>query len=448
MSIRHRFEAWAELYRRYREVWQHFWIRRDELAILEFNAQEAEFLPAALSLQAEPVSPAGRWVARILIVLIIIALSWAYLGKVDIIVNAQARIIPTDRTKSIAAIEIGSVRAIHVSEGQLVQAGDVLIELDTRASEAERLKAEGELELAELQATRSQALLEAIDTGHPPRLKLTNDKISLSHRQEAEQHLSDQWLDFIAKCERFDGEIQRFERTLPLIQQRANDYAELARTGDVSRHAWLEKEQQRTELEGQLREARLQKTALIAEMRKTSRDTLNDAHRIMTSAQQEAQQALIRTDLLKLVAPIAGTVQQLAVHTLGTAIPAAQPLMQIVPQQGGIEIEAFIENKDIGFVSEGQPAEVKLDAFEYTRYGTVPAKVSHVGRDALQDEKRGLIYSVKVTLLETMINIEQKEEMLVPGMSGRVEIKTGNRRVIEYVLSPLLQHVTESLHER
>ena len=140
--------------------------------------------------------------------------------------------------------------------------------------------------------------------------------------------------------------------------------------------------------------------------------------------------------------------QQLTVHTVGGVVPAAQPLMQIVPKQATVEMEAFIENKDEGFVYAGQEAQVKIDAFEYTKYGTISAKVSHVSQDAIQDEKRGLVYSVRVVLMQPIINVGDRQVALSPGMSGSVEIKTGTRRVIEYVLAPLLQHGRESLRER
>jgi hemolysin D len=152
--------------------------------------------------------------------------------------------------------------------------------------------------------------------------------------------------------------------------------------------------------------------------------------------------------LLKLTSPVDGTVQQLTVHTIGGVVPAAQPLMMIVPGNGPVQVEASIENKDIGFLEEGQHSEVKIDAFEYTKYGTVPALVTHVSRDAIQDDKKGLIYSVEVTLDRSTIMVNGRDLPLSPGMSVNVEIKTGERRIIEYVLSPLLQHRRESLNER
>jgi len=108
----------------------------------------------------------------------------------------------------------------------------------------------------------------------------------------------------------------------------------------------------------------------------------------------------------------------------------------------------LLENNDVGFVEEGQIGSVNVDAFEYTKYGTVPSRVVHVSRDAIKDEKRGLIYSVRVALDASTMAVNGHEMELSPGMSVKVDIKTGSRRVIEYVLSPLLQHKRESFNER
>jgi hemolysin D len=449
MSFKHKVEAWKELFNRYSEVWGHFWAQRHELTLPELKAHEAEFLPAALSIQTQPVSPAGRWVARILMLLILVLFVWSVVGRIDIIVNAQGKIIPGGYTKTISSVEVASVRALNVEEGQAVKAGDVLIELDTRASDSERDKSEGDRQTAWLQAERSRAMLKAIDTSQAPKLaKVKPQDLDAQRVQDAQQHLQDQWRDYQAKLTRFEGEISRYSQALPLATQRAKDYAELAKTNDVSPHAWFEKEQARIDLEGQLADARHQKASLTAETRRTAQDALNDANRIAASTAQDVQKAKVHGELLKLTSPVDGTVQQLTVHTVGGVVPAAQPLMQIVPKQATVEMEAFMENKDVGFVQAGQEAQVKVDAFEYTKYGTISAKVSHVSQDAIQDEKKGLIYSVKVLLTQPTINVDGRQVTLSPGMSGNVEIKTGTRRVIEYVLAPLLQHGRESLRER
>lgn len=451
MTMRSRLKAWQELFERYRKVWRYNWTNRQGLTLPDLKAHEAEFLPAALSIQTQPVSPAGRWVARVLMLLMAVLLAWSILGHVDIIVNAQGNIIPDGHTKSISSVEVASVRTLNVKEGQVVTAGEVLIELDTRVSDSERDKSEGDRQIAWLQAERSRSLLRAIDTGQAPELHLASQQ-SLAiepHRvQDAQRHLQDQWRDYRAKLMRLEGEVSRYRQALPLATQRAQDYAELAKSNDVSQHAWSEREQLRMELEGQLTNARHQLAAVIADARKTAQEALNEANRLAASSAQDVHKATVRGELLKLVSPVDGTVQQLTVHTVGGVVPAAQALMQVVPRLATVEMQAFIENKDVGFVHPGQEAQVKIDAFEYTKYGTIAGKVSHVSKDAIQDEKKGLIYSVRVILLQPTMSVNGQTVALSPGMSGSVEIKTGTRRVIEYVLSPLLQHGLESFHER
>jgi len=151
---------------------------------------------------------------------------------------------------------------------------------------------------------------------------------------------------------------------------------------------------------------------------------------------------------MRLTAPVSGTVQQLALHTVGGVVTPAQPVMVIVPEDQPLEIEAFIENKDIGFIRPGQEAEVKIETFQYTKYGTIPARVDFVSHDAINDEKRGLIYFSRVKMQRPRVNVDGVEVNLSPGMAVTVEVKTAKRRVIEYFLSPLMQYSSESFRER
>ena len=442
-----RRQAWADLLRRYGSSLAHHWRNRAALAGGSFTSEEAQFLPAALALQEKPVSPAGRLVARLLMSMVAIAILWSVLGKIDIIVNAGGKIIPSGRSKTLASVDVASVKALHVLEGQVVKAGQVLIELDSTAYDAERDKAQGDATVALLQAERSRALIAAVDTLRAPRLAAIAG-LPAGKWQAAQAQLEGQYRDFRAKLARIEGDIQRYGDALPLAAQRAQDYEVLAGDHDVSTHAWLEKEQARIDLAGQLGDARNQRAALIAETRRAAHDALTEGAKLADASRQDALRAGEHGKLLKLTAPVDGTVQQLTVHTVGGVVPAAQPLMQIVPQENVVEVEAFLENKDIGFVREGQEAAVKVDAFEYTKFGTVPGRVSHVSRDAIQDDKKGLIYSVTVTLDKSTVQVEGRAIPLSAGMAVNVEIKTGERRIIEYVLSPLLQHQRESLNER
>lgn len=452
MSFRQRVQAYGGLLAHYRAVFAIHWARRHDHRQGMFNEDEASFLPAALSLQERPVSSTVRWTARVLMTLVVAALAWSILGKIDIVVNATGKVIPSGRTKSIASVEVASVHALHVVEGQFVKAGEPLLELDTTASDAERDKASGDAAVAALQAARSKALIKGVDTLSVPRLPSIKG-IPLDQWRAEQGHLEGQYRDFRSKLDRIDGDIHRFGEALVLATQQASDYKELSQSHDVSMHAYLDKERARVELQGQLSDARNQQVALIAQTKKEALDALTEGGRVESGARQDATRADSRSRLLKLVAPVDGTVQQLSVHTVGGVVPAAQPLMLIVPQQDSVEVEAFLENKDIGFVREGQDAQVKVDAFDYTKYGTLPGKLTHVSRDAIeddkqQDEKKKLLYSVKMRLDASTLQVDGKPVALSPGMSVNVEVKTGTRRVIEYVLSPLLQQTHESLRER
>jgi len=447
MSMGHRTAAYWGLLKHYKTVFTHFWKQRHTMNGGLFNEQEADFLPAALSLQEKPLSTTAKWTGRLLMSFVVMALIWSLVGHIDIIVNATGKVVPSGRTKTIASVDVASVRALHVSEGQAVKSGDVLVELDTSAYDTERDKANGDMAVALLQQARSRAMVRAVDTLQAPHLANVGD-ISREKLQTEQAHLDGQYHDFMAKLARIDGDIVRYRDALVLATQRAKDYLELTREHDVSMHAYLEKEQARIDLEGQLNEARHERASLIAQTRKDAQDALTDAGKAAESSQQDALRASSHGKLLQLTAPVDGTVQQLTVYTVGGVVPAAQPLMQIVPMKKSVEVEAFLENKDIGFVQEGQSAAVKIDAFEYTKYGTIDAHVTHVSRDAIQDDKKGLIYSVKVTLDHPDIEVDGKRVDLSAGLSVNVDIKTGTRRVIEYALSPLMQYGHESLRER
>ena len=447
MSLRHKIEAYKELGKHYRAVFSHFWGIRKNLGGGIFNEQEAEFLPAALSLQEKPVSSTARITGRLMMLMVVVALLWSIFGHIDIIATATGKIIPSSRTKTIASVDVASVKALYVTEGQLVRAGDVLVELDSSSSDSEHDKALGSVVEAKLQSARSQAMISAVDSLHAPQLPSVSG-VPDNQWQAAKQQLDGQFRDFYAKLKRLDGEIARYSEALPLATQRANDFKALLKDKDVSHHAWLEKEQARVDLEGQLSDAKNQRASLIAQTRKEAHDALLEGSKVIAAGQQDQRRAGEHSKLLKLIAPVDGTVQQLTVFTVGGVVPAAQPLMLIVPNSTQVEVEAFLENKDIGFVQARQKAEVKIDAFDYTKYGTITAKVTHVSQDAIQDEKKGLIYSTRILLNKNSIFVDGKNLPLSAGMSVNVEIKTGTRRVIEYVLSPLIQHQRESLNER
>jgi len=455
MSTRHRIGAVGDLFGRYGRTFSHFWSIRDQMPTGLFREDEAQFLPAALAIQETPPSKTARLLGWILSAMVVATLVWSGLGHMDIVVNAQGKVIPSQRVKTIAAIETGNVVRLDVEEGQHVKEGQLLLQLDTSVHDAERDKAKGDQNEAVLNLVRNQAFLAAIEHRQPPSIPGLNElnqtygtTITQDKWKATEEHTSLQYEDFVAKSHKLADDVAHFSKALPIAEQQALIYQQLLASKDVSLVAWQEKEQARLQIQAQLTEARNQLASLNAESRKQAVDQLADARRQASESNQDARRASSYRQLLTMKSPVNGTVQQLNVHTVGSAVQAATPLMQVVPDGGALEVEAFIENKDKGFVRAGQDVAVKIETFEYTKYGTLSGHVSHVSQDAIQDEKKGLIYSVKITLDRTTMNIDGVQSTVSPGMAVDVEIKTGDRRVIDYVLDPLLRHTHEAANER
>ena len=475
MNTSLRLLALIDLLKRYGGAFQHAWQRRMHMEPTQRLPHEAQFLPAALSLQETPVSPAPRVAMWMLISFALLAVLWATLGHIDVVATAQGKVVPNDRTKTIQPFETATVKAIHVTDGQQVKAGEVLIELDATTARADQDRVRNDWGVARLQVARAQAMLASLDTGRIPRLTQPAG-VDEAKFAEAQRLLAGQMAEYSAKQSRIDAEtakreaelrstqalVRKLEQTLPIANQRAQDFRNLVDQNFVSKHGYLEREQSRieqeadlanlrsrlVEIEAALREARGQRAELMAETRRVSLDSLTDGQQKVAALAQELLKADSRGKLMQLTSPVDGTVQQLVVHTVGGVVTPAQPVMVIVPRDNALEVEAFLENKDIGFVKPNQEAEVKIETFQYTKYGTLHAKVTSVSHDAISDEKRGLIYSTRVKMEKSSIQVDGALVSLSPGMAVSVEIKTGKRRVIEYFLSPLMQHASESLRER
>ncbi|WP_222428770.1 HlyD family type I secretion periplasmic adaptor subunit [Denitratisoma sp. DHT3] len=469
-----KLQALWDLLRRYGEIFSHVWKDRQKLDSPVRLSHEAQFLPAALELQETPVSPAPRVTMWILIGFALIALLWTIFGHIDVVATGHGKIVPNDRSKVIQSFDTSTVKAIHVTDGQAVKAGDVLIELDGTSQRADHDRVSSDLAEARLQAARAKAMLAAIGSGRVSQLAAPG--VPKDRLVQEQRHLEGQFGEFQSKVARLEADISRreaelrstqevvrkLEQTAPIARQRADDYRNLVEKNFVSKHGYLEKEQSRIELEADLatqhsrveelkaalRTGQSERLALIAEARRIALDSLNEGEQKATELAQEQVKAENRKNLMQLTAPVDGTVQQLAVHTVGGVVTEAQQLMVVVPRDDSVEVEAFLENKDVGFVFPDQEAEIKIETFPYTKYGTVHGKVIHVSQDAINDEKKGLIYSTRVKLDRATMRVDGRQVNLAPGMAVSVEIKTSKRRVIEYFLSPLIQYKDESFRER
>lgn len=429
-----------------------------------------EFLPAVLEIQQAPPSPIGRAILWTILAVFTAGALWATFGWIDIVATAQGKIIPSGYSKTIQPYETGVIAAIHVQDGQTVKKGDVLIELDPTLNRADRDRAVNEYRAAKVEAARLRALIAGRSTFEAPsdsdtayvllQQQLLRDQLAeYQAKVAAAQHLADQRK---AALDQTRENILRLEATVPMEAERAAAYKRLLEHEAVTKMDFLQAEGQRIdktqELAGQkkrlqqdmaaLAEADKHYRAMISEFQQSKQAELSILETKAASLAQDVTKAGQKADLQRLTTPIDGVVQQLTVHTVGGVVTPAQPLLIVVPQEHPVEVEAQVENKDVGFVSERQPVEIKVEAFPFTLYGTIPGRVLTVSGDAAPIEKVGLVYPTRVSMDRGTIQVEGKQVHLTSGMAVTVEIKTGQRRVIEYLLSPLLKSVQESLRER
>ena len=417
------------------------------------------------------------------------------MGSVDIVATAPGKIIPTGRTKVIQPFETGVVRAIHVRDGQSVKAGDLLVELDPTMTEAERDHLKSDLIAARLDVARLRAALgggaNPLEAFRPPEdaspvLIEMNRQFLISQTAEQQAKLAAldrQIAQKEAERDTTAASIAKLEATIPVLAQRVDVRKYLFEKELGSKLTYLTEyqdlvaqQQDLLVLKSKYREADAAVAALVqtrvqteAQYRRACFEELTKAEQKAAGIAQDVIKAEQRTKLQALTTPVDGVVQQLAVHTVGGVVTPAQALAVVVPFDSHLEIEAMVSNRDIGFVHAGQEAEIKIDTFSFTRYGLLHGRVLNVSQDAIARDKpqdkssdktpgaenttsepkgQELNYAARVSLDRTQMQVDDKLVNLSPGMAVTVEIKTGTRRIISYLLSPLLRYKQEVLRER
>ncbi len=459
------------------------------------DREDLAFLPAALEIVETPASPLGRTIVYTLMALFTLALLWACVGMVDIIASAKGKVIPSGRVKVIQPFETGVVRAIHVQDGKRVSAGEPLIELDPTMNDAESRHYQSDLVAAQLDVVRLRVELADGDAAMdfrpppdaPPALVAVQRKLLLA--QSAEQQAKLAVLDRqreqkLTERETILATVAKLEASLPVMKERLNirqtlyehttgskaNYLELLQTYVEEQHD-LEVQKHRTEeVSAAIAAIDEQRAQAAEQFRRERYADLVEAERKANGLSEDLIRAQHRAGLQLLTSPVDGTVQQLAVHTIGGVVTPGQGLMVVVPSDSHLEIEAMVLNRDIGFVHPGQQVQIKVDAFNFNRYGLIGGKVMSISPDAVTHERpsdkvraeqvpagendtseppnQDLVYAARISLDSTKMQVEERLVDLSPGMAVTVEIKTGSRRIISYLLSPLLKFKQEALRER
>ncbi|MGY0793132.1 HlyD family type I secretion periplasmic adaptor subunit [Azospirillum argentinense] len=430
-----------------------------------------DLLPPPIQEVTEEPPPWLLWILPWLLIMVTAAgLVWGVVGELDIVVPAQGTLVPSGRVKVIQPPEQRVVRRILVSEGQRVAAGDMLLEFDTTDALADRDRIAKELVAAQLRAARLRAALAGTESFTVPegaeparaaderrlfeaeRARLDGETTALRQERDRAQAMREATAATIAKL----------EAVLPLIRTREEAKRALVERQHATTSDYLTLRQELVTAEADLRiqRANLREADLAAAAaaeridqarRSAARDQaeeLVEAETRAASLAEELAKAEQRLAALTLRAPEDGTVHELALHTVGGVAQSAQPLMKLVPVDAVLEIEAKVLNRDVGFVEPGQQVQVKLDAFAFTKYGAVPGRVQAVSSDAVADERLGPVYKIRVALDRQEITVNGRDVQLGPGLSATVDVRTGSRKVIDYLLMPVFKATQEAMRER
>lgn len=428
-------------------------------------------LALAASGGADEPPPLLAWLVPAAIMLATAAgLAWAVIGEVDIVAASQGTIVPSGRVKVVQPPEQRVVRRILVREGQRVAAGEPLLEFEDGDVLADRDRIASELAAARLSVARLRATLAGAGDvpapdGAVPRLVENERRLLLADRARLDGEtatLRGERERLAAARDGIGATIAKLEAVLPLVRRRVEARRTLAERQVVSMTDFLELEEELLTMEADLRieKAALREAAAAIAAADARLEQVTRTHRLDTSAAlveaetraaslaEELRKAERRLAALDLRAPEDGTVHELALHTVGAVVQAAQPLMKVVPADAVLEVEAKVVNRDIGFVVPGQEVQVKLDAFTFTRYGALPGRVAAISSDVVADETLGPVYRVRVALDRQAMEVEGRRVPLAPGMTATVDIRTGKRRLIDYLLAPVQRYRDESLRER
>lgn len=485
---------------------------RPNLLVLETRpapdrlAEDRDFLPAALAIVEEPPSPARLAFVYALCALLTTALAWSYFGRLDVYAVAPGKIQASGRTKVVQPLSSGKVIAINVKDGDQVKQGDVLIRLDptqalaTQTAAAESLNSV-RAEIARLKVEIAAAKADPVDV--QPRIPWAAAIPQyMRDREEGVLHsdltklasvlaqLKAQRDSKVADRNKYAANILATKKMIANLSEQSGMTEQLLKEGWASRAQYIQKlqpvlqaQEMEISLEGSLSTAITDiavTDAQIVQTRdtfvSTNTATLAQDERHADQLEQELVKANQKLDDMTLRAPITGTVQASAVTTLGQVVNTGAQLMQVVPDGLPLEIEAYVTNNDIGFVAAGQPANIKVQTFPYSRYGSIDGTVVKLANDAIpgkqgqQQQNNGsqppsidgqmsittaaektqdLVFPVIVKPAQTSIDIGGGKRLpLSSGMTVTVEIKTESRRVISYILSPLVDTLATTAHER
>lgn len=438
------------------------------------DEQETEFLPAILEVTETPPSPVGRMVMWTILALLVIGIVWAFVGSIDEVAVATGKVVPTGQVKTIQTKNKGIVKQIYVKEGDHVKAGDKLIELDPTSTGADldslkKRAAYFQMDIdrltAELNGTPFVPVvspdLDPKDIAAQQALYQSRVNQNRAERQASQMAVSQKQ----AALQSEQVNYEKYAGVLEIAQEKESRLQELVKENAIAEFQLLEQSSQRIEYSkmaqaqvsqiekarAELAEAQQKEADVDAAYKKDVMTSLVEARKQYYAFNEEMKKADENSRLSTIIAPVDGRVYQLALHTVGGIVTDAQALMLVVPDDVQMELEVWADNKDIGFIKLGQKAEIKVDTFNFQKFGVVEGTVTEISPDAFDDAKdpeKNKKFRLRLNMDQKAVRVFDGDIQLSPGMSVTAEIKIKEKRIIDFFLDPFRKYTSEALRER
>ena len=424
-----------------------------------------EFKPLLIEIEDKPLNPLGRIILYLVLAIMVFATAWLILAKVDVVVSAQGKVIPSGEIKILKPLESGVVSKIFVKESDRVKKGDILIQIDPTVTDASLSSKQDDLAVIDSDIVLLEALINESNLSKDEINKLNSSQLNLYNSQRQilastyegnKAKLNSAKLDIKAN----ESEVNRLSLLLNKEEeakarlQKVLDLIAKKEYEEVSKNIINLKEQRDIALY-RLKESNKKLEEIIEENQKAIKTiksswietSLNkEKEKRELSAQINAIHFSNKTQQIK--SPVDGFVGKLLIHTEGGVVSPNDNLISIVPSDAPLIIKANVLNKDIGFLKLGQEVAVKIDTFSFQKYGLLHGNIIEISKDAIEDEKLGLIYEIKIKPKSLDIKVDGETKQLEIGMSVIAEVKTGKRRVIELFIYPIIKYMDEGLSVR
>ena len=419
-----------------------------------------EFKPLLSEIEESPSSPLGHFTFWTIIALIFVIVAWLIVGKIDIVITARGIVIPDGEAKIIQPLETGIIKNILVKEGDFVKQGQLLILIDTMATDAKLESIKKNLKQSKTEAERLEAggVGKTFKSDDIMQNYLYNESVvainsSIEAKKQAIVQINKQIDSSQAQKRDYQSQLisakDRLNRLLNVSDIVAyNNIQDAKDKVKTLEESLIQSEAEIKKFEAQKREINSEIAKLNSEFKAQNLSQLSETKKRIKELEANKNEIEFSNINQKITSPVDGFVDKLYIHTLGGVVTPAQELIALTPYDMPVLIKATVLNKDIGFIRPDMPVSLKIDTFDFQKYGILKGKVKLVSKNSIEDEKLGPVYELYITPEDTTLMVEGKEQKITTGMSLNAEIEIGRRRIIEFFIYPLIKYMDEGISVR